>query len=259
VVGLALALLAPLSSLGAQDIVPTPTAQHPTEPGAPFFPSATRANVVEARAELLIALDQISAAEEMLVNRVAVSRTQQILESQRASYERELAEMQPQLDLLAEETEVFGIEVGAFPVDELRKMFWDDWGQPRSGGRAHAGNDMLAQVGVPLRAIEDSVYEQTINSGSAGLAIYLVGDSGTRYLFAHMDSALEFDEGQRVYAAQVIGTNGDTGNARGAPHLHLQMAPDGESGWENPFPLMDVLWGGGSASLASSGPTDYFG
>ncbi len=239
---LLVALALPASALAAQDAVEPPQSLHPTEPGAPFYPSASRTGVVIERAELLIALDDIALAEESVGNNSGLERTAQIIASQRAQYERELAQLEPQLDELAEETEPYGIEVGVFPVDELRKMFWDDWGQPRSGGRRHLGTDMLAQIGVPLRAIEDSTVERESNGGLGGLSIYLRGDSGARYFYTHLDSNIEFEAGERVYAGQIVGINGDSGNARGVPHLHLQIAPDGESGWENPFPLLDVLW-----------------
>lgn len=247
VVVLIAALLTPAQALGAQD-AQTIEPRHPTEPGAPFRPDLDRSNVVVARAEILGALDEIDVAERALSGRQDVDRTVQILESQRATYERALEELAPRLDELAELTEPYGIEVGAFPVDELRKMFWDDWHQPRSGGRRHLGTDMLAQIGVPLRAIEDGVFERYSGGGLGGLSVYLKGDSGARYFYTHLESAEEFVEGERIYAGELIATNGDDGNARGVPHLHLQIAPDGESGWENPFPLLDALWGEGVSS-----------
>lgn len=244
---LIIALIIPATSLAAQDsIIIEPL--HPTEPGAPFRPDPDRTSAVLARADLLASIDQLDIAEMALRERNGVDRTMQILESQRMTYERELAALAPALDELGQLTEPYGIEVGAFPVDELRKMFWDDWHQPRSGGRRHLGTDMLAQIGVPLRAIEDSVFERYSGGGLGGLSIYLVGDSGARYFYTHLDSAEEFVEGERIYAGEIVGINGDDGNARGVPHLHLQIAPDGETGWENPFPLLDTLWGEGTSA-----------
>ncbi len=217
--------------------------QHPAAFGAPFLPSGVRTSAVVERAELLIALDELDVAEQTLATRSGGDETARILASQRAALERDLAALQPTLERLAEETTPFGIDVGAFPVDELRKPFRNDWGEPRSGGRSHRGNDMLAQMHVPLRAIEDGVFERSTNGTLGGLSLYLLGDSGTRYYYAHLETVAEFAEGQRVYAGQFVGTNGDSGNAAGSPHLHLQIAPDGESGWENPYPLMAALFG----------------
>ena len=51
--------------------------------------------------------------------------------------------------------------------------------------------------------------------------------------------------GDRVLAGQPVGSVGDTGNASGAPHLHMQWDPNGGSSWQNPYPLLDVLFGVG--------------
>lgn len=220
-----------------------PLPRHPVAYGAPFVPSGLRTSAVMDRAQLLMALDELDVAEEALASRSGSDETMRILASQRAALERDLDALQPSLDLLAEETAPFGITVGAFPVDELRKPFRNDWGEPRSGGRRHQGNDMLAQMHVPLRAIEDGYYEKTTNGTLGGLSVYLIGDSGARYYYAHLETAADLVEGQRVYAGQFIGTNGDSGNAAGSPHLHLQIAPDGGTGWENPYPLMAALFG----------------
>ncbi len=248
------ALLVPATALNAQDTDVVYEPRHPTNPGAPFRPDPERANVVIARAEILQAMESVDLAVNSLHGRSEVGRTVQILESQRASYTRDLDELQPELDVLSEDTEPWGIDVGAFPVDELRKEFWDDWLQPRSGGRRHLGTDMLAQIGVPLRAIEDGVFERTTGGGLGGLSVYMVGDSGARYFYTHLSSAEEFVEGQRIYAGQTIGTNGESGNARGVPHLHLQIAPDGESGWDNPYPLLESLWGEGTSEPIPDDP-----
>ena len=242
-VAILIAFAAGPQAIVAQEAEDSSGPVHPTAAGAPFFPSPARTHAVMERADLLVALDQLALAEDALAERRVDGDTARIIASQTAALERDLDALAPTLELLAEETAEFGIAVGAFPLDELRKPFRNDWGEPRSGGRRHQGNDMLAQMGVPLRAIEDGVFERSTNGSLGGLSVYLLGDSGARYYYAHLDTVADLVEGQRVYAGQLIGTNGDSGNATGSPHLHLQIAPDGETGWENPFPLMDVLFG----------------
>lgn len=222
----------------------------PTAAGAPFLPSIERTSSVIERADLLLRRDRLGSASQALRFQSNVAETVRILESHDAALSRRLSTLPT--DDFQSATEAFGIDVGVFPVDELRKPFHNDWNEPRSGGRRHRGTDFLAQSGVGLRAIEDGIFEQTSEGSLGGLSVYLIGDSGARYYYAHMDQVEPLVEGQRVYAGQIIGTVGDSGNAKGSPHLHLQWAPDGETGWENPFPLLDALYGGGSSTPANA-------
>jgi murein DD-endopeptidase MepM/ murein hydrolase activator NlpD len=224
----------------------------PTDWGAPFLPSKDHTSSVVQRAELLTSIDTITEAHVSLRGRSAAG-TSRILESQEASLNRELESVP--VVALANTTEEFGIDVGVFPVAELRKPFRNDWDEARSGGRRHRGTDLLAQMGVPLLAIEDGTFERNTLGSSGGLSVYLIGDSGARYYYAHLDQAEEMLEGQRVYAGQQIGTVGDSGNAKGSPHLHIQWAPNGDSDWANPFPLLDALYGDGHVTVtAIEGP-----
>jgi murein DD-endopeptidase MepM/ murein hydrolase activator NlpD len=240
------------------------TALAPTLPGAPFLPLESRTDLVLARLDALNELATLRSADSTLRIRRAIAPaeaandpgvagledTLRILESQTAALERRLADVEASLLPFIVETSEFGIGVAVFPIASLRKPFFNDWARPRSGGRRHQGNDMLAQTGVPLRAIEDGTVEQISTGSLGGLSIYLLGESGSRYYYAHLDEIGDFEDGQQIYAGQVVGAVGDSGNARGSPHLHMQWAPDGGSVWENPFPLLDILFGPGVAAAA---------
>ena len=224
----------------------------PMAAGAPFQPSKAHTSSVLHRATLLSNIDSLDAAQRSLRGSDA-TETIRILESQEASLNRQLDTVP--VTTLSEITAEFGIDVGVFPVTELRKPFRNDWDEPRSGGRRHRGTDLLAQTGVPLLAIEDGTFEQSTIGSLGGLSVYLSGDSGARYYYAHLDEVEAMTQGQRVYAGQQIGTVGDSGNAKGSPHLHLQWAPDGDSNWGNPFPLLDALYGDGHITVTpSEGP-----
>jgi peptidoglycan LD-endopeptidase LytH len=118
--------------------------------------------------------------------------------------------------------------------------FIDSWGFPRSGGRQHQGVDMFAVYGMPLYAVADGVIRRVWNNRLGGLSIDLLDDDGHRYYYAHL-SAASVSPGQRVRAGEVVGANGNSGNARTTPpHLHWQFHPnDGPA--VNPYPLAAAL------------------
>jgi peptidoglycan LD-endopeptidase LytH len=118
--------------------------------------------------------------------------------------------------------------------------FIDSWGFPRSGGRSHQGVDIFAVHGMPLHAVADGVIRRVYNNRLGGLSIDLIDDVGDRYYYAHLSSAAVTD-GQRVRAGEVIGANGNSGNARTTPpHLHWQYHPGGGAA-VNPYPLAVAL------------------
>ena len=122
--------------------------------------------------------------------------------------------------------------------------FSDTWGAARSGGRTHKGVDIAAVRNAPVVAIEGGTVTRTSNSPLGGLSIYLTGNSGSQYYYAH----LEYIEtgiagGTKVSVGQLLGGNGSSGNAPSwIPHVHFQHAPPGY-GWVNPYPLVKALCG----------------
>ena len=115
--------------------------------------------------------------------------------------------------------------------------FRDTWGAPRSGGRTHKGTDIFAPYGSPAFAVTSGVVTRTSSSYNGGLGLYLRGNDGNEYYYAHM-SGFNASPGQRVSAGQQVARVGDTGNARGgAPHIHFEIHPGG--GYPiNPYPYV---------------------
>jgi murein DD-endopeptidase MepM/ murein hydrolase activator NlpD len=125
------------------------------------------------------------------------------------------------------------------PVDGAT-TFRDSWGEPRGEGRTHTGTDMMAAAGTPLIAIESGVIYHPSWHWAGGNGLYINGDSGDTWYYAHMQGyAAGITGGVRVTAGQLVGYVGSTGNAR-SPHLHIAYIVGGTS-YQNPYPIMDAL------------------
>lgn len=116
--------------------------------------------------------------------------------------------------------------------------FINDWGFARSGGRTHEGTDIFAPRGNKAVAVDSGRVSLRSNS-LGGKVVWLTGDGGISYYYAHLDGYPSgLSSGDRVSKGQVVGYVGNTGNARGtSPHVHFGMYPRGGSA-VNPFPTL---------------------
>ncbi len=127
-----------------------------------------------------------------------------------------------------------------FPVLSEETRFSDSFGNARSAGRSHKGNDLLAERGTPIAAAADGRVARMTYGARAGY--YMVIDHGngysTWYMHLNNDSegtddglggaeaafATELEVGDPVAAGQVVAYVGDSGNAeRTTPHLHFEL------------------------------------
>jgi hypothetical protein len=139
-----------------------------------------------------------------------------------------------------------------FPVVG-KAQYIDDFGAPRAGG-AHQGNDIMAAKRSPAVAAEGGKVKYWTTSASAGCMLYLYGDSGTTYLYIHLNNdvtlrndnrgkcvkgtAYTVKNGAKVAAGQQIGYVGDSGDANGgASHLHFEVHPGGGKA-VSPYPYL---------------------
>jgi hypothetical protein len=131
----------------------------------------------------------------------------------------------------------------------------DDFGDARGGGR-HEGNDLMAAKRSPAVAAEAGTVRFWTTSAHAGCMLYLHGESGTTYLYIHLNNDLTtgndnrgkcvagvsypsgLKDGAHVDAGQLIGYVGDSGDANGiASHLHFEVHPN-DGAAIDPFPYL---------------------
>jgi hypothetical protein len=140
-----------------------------------------------------------------------------------------------------------------FPVVGSAR-YTDDYGDSRANG-AHQGNDIVTDWRTPAVAAEEGRVKWWTTSSRAGCMLYLYGASGTTYLYIHLNNdlthrrdnrgrcelgtAYAVKDGARVAAGEVIGWNGDSGDAEGTFHLHFEVHPkDGDA--VNPYPSLQA-------------------
>lgn len=196
------------------------------------------------------AVTRLSAVEERLADR---RRELADLEQQHA---RRSAELQQRLEdtrlrerrLRAQQASRQRVDRGpqqgmyACIFDQGVSSFIDSWGFPRSGGRSHQGADVMAPRAAKVYAFTDGTIGRMTTGGLGGVSLRLQGDDGNRYYYAHLQEFADgVRSGMRVRAGQMIGLNGNSGNARGGPtHVHFQMHPGG-GGPTNPYPWLRAV------------------
>ncbi|EPR12055.1 M23 family metallopeptidase [Ruminiclostridium papyrosolvens] len=130
----------------------------------------------------------------------------------------------------------------------------DDFGAQRTfgGDRAHEGNDIITDGGVPIVSITDGVIRDMNWNNFGGNIVGVLTDKDTYFYYAHMRGFnTAFHEGDRVKAGDVLGYVGNTGY--GPPgtsgmfitHLHLQIGIKLEGQKErfyiNPYNIVTYL------------------
>ncbi len=133
-----------------------------------------------------------------------------------------------------------------FPF-EGRVTWTDTFGAARSGGRTHAGNDLMAPKMTPILAVADGTADWLNLTGKLSsynnlpyYNILLRGDDGNDYFYIHLNNdtpgtddgqggvqyayAPGLTNGTHVKTGDVIGYVGDSGNAEDCDsHLHFEI------------------------------------
>jgi murein DD-endopeptidase MepM/ murein hydrolase activator NlpD len=118
-------------------------------------------------------------------------------------------------------------------------LIWPVRGRVTSGygyrwGRMHAGIDIAAPTGTPIRAAKDGRVIFTGWMNGYGNAVVIDHGSGFSTLYAHQ-SRIGSSRGQVVDQGAVIGYVGSTGRSTG-PHLHFETRVGGSP--RNPRPYL---------------------
>jgi murein DD-endopeptidase MepM/ murein hydrolase activator NlpD len=123
----------------------------------------------------------------------------------------------------------FAFHDHVFPV-EGPHTYGDRFGDPRSGGRVHQGQDLPAGCGTPLVAARGGTVARTGYSDALYGYYVLIDGLATDhdYFYAHMEASSPLSEGDRVRTGEEIGRVGKTGNARNEfCQLHFELWPHG--------------------------------
>ncbi len=95
----------------------------------------------------------------------------------------------------------------------------------RRWGRLHAGIDLRAPQGTPIRAAADGEVVFAGFSGAYGRMIVISHGQGIETVYAH-NSRNRVRKGQRVQKGEIIGNVGRSGNATGY-HVHFDFRRNG--------------------------------
>ncbi|MET1255825.1 M23 family metallopeptidase [Aliikangiella maris] len=112
------------------------------------------------------------------------------------------------------------------PVKNATVLSWNAntfWYEPWGSSGVHKGIDIFAAQGTPVLASTDMLilYRGIFSKG--GNVVLGLGPKWRLHYFAHMQG-INKDVGFLASKGQLIGTVGDTGNARGKPpHLHFSI------------------------------------
>ena len=124
----------------------------------------------------------------------------------------------------------------------------DTYGAPRATTGWHHGTDIFAPLGAPVLAVANGTLFSIGWNDVGGFRLWLRDRQGNQFYYAHLAaySAIAAN-GAEVRAGQVIGFNGNTGDAQGTPyHLHFEIHPVsllamGYDGSINPTSFLDAV------------------
>jgi peptidoglycan hydrolase CwlO-like protein len=190
-----------------------------------------RTNLQDQQQQLQTKLD----AEQVVLNKLDSNKAaaDKLVGDLRTKYKSQLAaEEAARLAQLQNQNNAdFKLYTGLEGCPVPGAVFSDDFGAPRYGGgfHLHAGNDLFAAKGTPIRAAISGTATKSPN-GLGGNAVTISGSVGYVYN-AHLDSYTGSFP-RTVSAGEQVGTVGNSGDAQGSsPHDHFEFHPNNASQW----------------------------
>jgi len=124
---------------------------------------------------------------------------------------------------------------GLWPVDGRLLSFFGRRDDPFSSGFAfHAGVDISAPTGTPVKAAADGVVIHTEYWGAYGRTVVVDHGRNVQTYYAHL-SRFSVIAGQEVHRGDIVGLSGASGRAT-SPHLHYEVRLSGSP--VNPYPYL---------------------
>lgn len=141
------------------------------------------------------------------------------------------------------------------PVMDATTKNWDEksfWAYPWGTSITHKGIDIFAEKGTDVIASTNGIVVYTYEGGKGGRSVMMLGPKWRFHYYAHLNEIKTFPL-KPVKRGAVVGTVGDTGNAKGKPpHLHYAITTPfpypkqydsvAVQGWKKMFHLNPDIW-----------------
>ncbi|WP_273567192.1 M23 family metallopeptidase [Maribacter halichondriae] len=141
------------------------------------------------------------------------------------------------------------------PVKGATTKSWADdsfWAYPWGTSITHKGIDIFAEKGKAVVASTHGIVIYTYEGGKGGKSVMVLGPKWRFHYYAHLDEIKTFPL-KPVKRGSILGTVGDTGNAKGKPpHLHYAITTPfpyfhlkdsvAVHGWKKMFYLDPDIW-----------------
>ena len=154
-------------------------------------------------------------------------------------YRRQSSENQAKIAALGT-TAVVSVPMPVLFGITLKDIF-PNFGDPRSGGRLHEGEDIMARSGTPIVSPTPAVVIRLGTGPSEGHYVYTANPGGETFVYMHLDRIGEgLTQGTVLPKGGLIGYVGNTGNAiGGAAHLHFEIHDSNDTPVD-PFPRLSA-------------------